>query len=393
MVTFANTTNVKNSLIYLNDFSLLKINNNQVPTLYDIAYYLASFEVIITTPKTGDALVKEKNLIQMVQSFNNSNGVKTRFYMRIDGSTVMTPADPLDPSPTQQIYTDITLVIQNYTLSNGKKILDGIYIDYFNFPNVHADTTNPNTFRDVQLQAQNVTGLNGLYLAFTCRPNEVGQSTWITCTNLPLIINDVPSNRAVNQPLIFNSRSMLVALDLFGGDFHFTDNNINTTTGWSSKPNFYFDILMINSIVVNTYNFNMQILLAVSARTAMDYASPLFFTPANLASGVLHVSAAGSGVAQMVFSLCYWLNYQYIATSASPTYYLDETDNLINYIFAYDIGQASQYYNLRGVLKMYNQDVVKYSVSPDSEYLYCPGATTQSLQIASKELTNYIINP
>jgi len=389
MVTFASSTTVKNSLIFLNDFALLQLNNPPspavIPSLFDIAYYLAAFEVIITIPKPfgSTALANEMELIQMVNSFNPN----TRFYMRIDGSAISTPPVAGQPTPTQQISDEITNIINTYTdINTGTVQIDGIWVDSFNFPNVSANATYTDTYRDVQLQAQSSTQIRGLYFAFTCRA-EAGKSTWYKCTNLPVVLNAVAINQPVNKPIFFNSRNLLVAPDLFGGAFDFPSSNLSY--GWNTRSNFYYDVLTINTIVMNSYNLNMQVLLAVTSLDAVNYGNVQFFFPA---SGGTSPIAAG-GIGQTVLDLAYWLNYQYIATAAYPDFYLNETTNLLSTIFPFDTTAASYYYNQRGTIKAASDTILVYALAPQNEFLYCPGDSTQVLTITSNNAFNYVVNP
>lgn len=388
MVTFASTTTVKNALIYLNDFGLLTIDNNITPTLFDIAYYLSAFEVIITTPKAygTPTLSKELELIQLVNSMNPN----TKFYLYIDGRLVTTPSTSGGVAPSTQINDLINNVINSYTLVGSNTIMaDGVYVDYFNFPNVSATTLYSDTYRDVQIEAQNSTQVRNLYFAFSCQP-ESTKSTWYKCTNLPQVINDVPYGSPANKPIFFNSRNMLVTTNLFGEDFIYVGSSGGySMTGWASRSNFFYDVLIINSIVTNAYNLNMQVLLAVTAHNPTSYNSVGFFTPISGGTNPL----AAAGVAQQVLSLAYWLNYQYVATSAYPDFYLSETTDLVNYIFSYDTTAAAQNYNQRGALAVYNSNIIRYALLPSTDYLIMMGTDTGSLQIANNAQYNTIIIP
>lgn len=389
MVTFASSTSVKNSLIFLNDFSLLALTNNGsasvIPSLYDVAYYLSAFEVIITTPKPvgSPELAHEKELIQLVSSFNSN----TRFYMRIDGASITTPLVAGGATPSQQISAAITNVINIYTdAATASVLIDGIYVDDFNFPNVLPDSDYIDTFRDVQLQAQNSTQIRGLYFAFTCR-EESGKSTWYKCTNLPIVINAVLAGQPQNKPLFFNSKNLLVTPDLFGGAFDFPSSSLSY--GWNTRSNFYYDVLMINAIATDSYNLNMQILIAVTSLDAVNYGNVQFFFPASNGTSPI----AAGGVAQTVLKLAYWLNYQYIATAAYPDFYLNQTTNLLSTIFPFDTASASYYYNQRGQLRAFSQEIITYALAPQNEYLYCAGDSTQVLQITSNNQFNIITTP
>ncbi len=383
---FTSTTTVGNALVYLNNFGDMTLDNNITPTLMDIASYLSSFDVIVTIPKPlgSPELALELELIEIVNSYNS----ETRFYLYIDGRNIVTPASAGNLTPTQQINDTIVNLIATYTSPSGSVLLiDGIYVDYFNFPNVQFNALYHDTYRDVQIEAQSVTSLNNLYFAFSCQP-EAGKSTWVKATNLPQVLNAVPAGYPANKPLYLNLRNMLIVKDLIGGDFDFPTSS--SSVGWASRSDFFFNVLTINSILTNPYNINAQVMMITTAHNTYDYGNPQFFFAAQ---GGTNPQPAG-GVAQESLALCYWLNYQYLATAAYDDLYLNQVyPNLVHYTFNYDNVTAASDYNQRGQLIMYNQSILQYALAPQNSYIEVNGTNTSVLQITNNNRYNNIIVP
>lgn len=354
----------KNILIYLNDFTLLELDQNQTPSIPDIAYYLSSFSCVYTISYDKVTQATQYNnqiqIIQLAKSYNPT----LQFYIYLNGDDIVDAAPP-SASPTDQIDTLIQGVVANYNTTSSQTI-QGIYYDNFEFDNIGAGSISLSgeTFRDCQQEALSISKLNNLSFAFACRD-------YAYVTNLDFILNDTynPSVKK-NKLIFFDSSVTLVTYTLYGTDITITGSSI---AGYNSSSDFFYQMMTINSILTNTYNRGLQTCLAIAAHSPNDYINGLFFT--NAAN--VPVATPADGIAQNVFNLANWLSFTYIATSAYNDFYLSETVDLLNYIFPFD---ATNYplRNALGKLYIVRQGLAAYKSNPTLN-LSITGTNTASI--------------
>ena len=376
-----------NAFIYLNSFQNLQlsISSSTVnPGIYDIAYYLSSFNFVATTTgpticprggqvaKTPAVIATEIQIMQLALSFNpNMN-----FYIFIDGTQY------IDETGLQsQIQSDILAISNAY--NSGQSVISGIYVDGFDFQaNVGAggnpSTVNPITkqnysgltFRNVQNLFQIGSSANGLTLAMSCTtpsgsvPPTPYSSGNMWLTNLPFVLSTAYTGAPANPLIFFQNQTVLIDKSLYGAGFSVSSSNISaySATGYSSTQDFMNNLMILNSIYSSNFNYGLQVMLCVTANSVASYTSLGFFTAGSSTS-------APSGIAETVFLLACWLGLDYICTAAYEDFYKSESNTatpptlLVHQIFPFtnQYDDSSTYlYTPKGRLVVENQNTIGY---------------------------------
>lgn len=359
----------KNSLIFLNDFKKLSIPTiSSPPGIYDLAYYLSSFSYVATTLKTDPITLEyEKQVMQLALSFNSN----LNFYIYIDGSEYVD-----DILIRDQITEDITAINDAYNLEDN--LVNGIYMTGFDFqtnfgaghdPNTVNPDTGDNysglTFRDIQNFIQITCSSYSLELSFSCNSYSNSdplapvsyESGYMWVTNLPFVLKKTWKT-IPNPPIYFQTNTILIYTDLYGGNFNVsaTVGNLSyTASGYALTKDFMNNLMILNSIYSSNLNYNLKVMVCVTADSSASYVSPGFFTSSTPISQPL-------GIAYNVFLLTCWLGLDYICTSAYPDFYKSDSNTpFTNIIFPFeDSYNYSQYYTPKGKLVAINQSTIGY---------------------------------
>lgn len=358
----------KNSLIFLNDLKKLKVPTLSSPVgIYDLAYYLSSFSYVATTKKLDqDTLEFEKQVMQLALSYNPN----LKFYIYIDGSEFV------DSLGVQDLISSELLDIS--TIYNSSELLvSGVYVTGFDFQANFGAGHNPDevnpitsehysglTFRDVQTFLQITCSSFSLELSFSCNSVEnpspdadVSYSSgYLWVTNLPFVLKKTWKT-IPNPPLYFQTNTILICTDLYGGNFNVstTVGNLSySASGYALTKNFMNNLMILNSIYSSNLNYNLKVMICVTADSVQSYLSPGFFTSGTALAPPL-------GIAYTVFLLTCWLGLDYICTSAYPDFYKFEEDDLTNVIFSFEDGyNYTQYYTPKSKLAVVNQSIIAY---------------------------------
>lgn len=340
--------NPKNFLYYLNYFEYL------IPSLtpgtaaygsYDIPFYLSTFEYVITTPKVDP--LSDIQIMQTAYLYNPN----MKFYAYIDGSQIV---DTSPNTPFEQLELLINNIIFKYNVQTNQPIIQGIYIDNFEFLNVGAGYTSKQTFRDAQIYALMLTSQNDLSLAVSCpgkyNDNLLGKGGYKYLTNLPYILNIAYDTSHVNPYLQLGSNFTIVDYTLYGYDFF----NSSSWTGYSLKQDFFNNVMLLNSILTNPFNSSCKFSMAITTRNANDYRSSTFFNN--------DLQVGGTGIANIFYNVATLLNADSVATSSNSDFYKNSTPdlNMINVVFPF----SSINYYPRSKMYTATQDKVAFQSNP-----------------------------
>lgn len=339
----------QNALMFFNDISLMTLPNNVTPGVYDIAYYISSFKVVVLSQMTGGPLNNQIRILQLAKQFSPNMQV----YIRVDGNTILDQdSTQVNGTPLTQIKSAIDDIVLIYNSSNIS--VDGIYIDAFDFPNVGygadpalSPTKSGLSFRDIQLYTMSYLKKNNLLMAFSCVDYQYA-------TNLNFILN-YTWNPVGNPQISFNETDTLIYLDLYGSNFYVSGG---FSTGYANQPDFMYNMLLLNSIRVDRRNLGLKLCLCVTAADSNSFTSNTFFTSA----APLGVKAVG--IAQAVYRLATWIAADYICASAYPDFYLSETSASPLFVKTFDYDQTYGDYNALGRIEAVSNKTLGYEINP-----------------------------
>ena len=354
----------QNLLIYLNDVGSMKLQNNQTPGIYDIAFYISSFPVVVLKEMpVGSLMSRQIEVIELAKQFNPTLEV----FIALDGLTIVDQSESsAGGSPYTQLRDKINYIADSY--NSGSKNIDGIWITSYDFPTIGFGvdpSLNPSksgyTFRDCQLYAKAVLAQRGLNLAFSCNNYQY-------VTNVKYVIDFNWRSQPASY-LFFDENDLLINTNIYGSNFSVSGSYVS---GYASQPSFMFNMLLLNSIRMDKGNYGLRVCLCITANNATSYMSGAFFTSA------VPLGQKAIGLAQAVYRLASWISSDYICTSAYSDFYLSEDVTSPLYCNTFDFDTTyGDYSSLGKIISLNNRTLAYQNNSVNS--ISVAGVDTSSL--------------